>query len=119
MAWITWMDTAPWRYLRVPTCGEAMWIPMGNLSVAVPRENQTSYPSRGELLLYRDGASETEILIPYGNAKFASKVGLLAGNHFLTVVDGLSKLEVLGKQVLWSGAQDIQFSLEASATEDG
>src|SRR6185437_316331 len=70
------------RVIHARWSGEAVWMPLGDMNVSVPRENQTCYPSRGELLLYRDGVSETEILIPYGSANFASKVGQLAGNHF-------------------------------------
>jgi len=36
-------------------------------------------------------------------------MGQLAGNHFLTVVEGNENLRVLGKMVLWQGAQDIEF----------
>ncbi len=45
----------------------------------------------------------------YGSCRFASKMGPLAGNHFLTVVEGREKLMDLGKLVLWRGAQRIVF----------
>jgi hypothetical protein len=57
--------------------------------------------------------SETEILLPYGPASFASKAGPLAGNHFLTIVEGLEALPGLGRLVLWQGAQDIRFEPQA------
>ena len=91
--------------------GEAVWIPLGDLELGLPFENHTSYPSRGDILLYPGGYSETEILFTYGSACFASKMGLLAGNHFLTVVSGTEKLAEFGKLVLWQGAQDIVFTL--------
>lgn len=72
-------------------------------------ENHTSHPSPGEILLYPGGYSETEILLPYGNTLFASKVGQLAGNHFLTITEGKENLYELGKKVLWEGAQQIVF----------
>ena len=89
--------------------GEAVWIPLGDFDMGLDFENHTSYPSRGDILLYPGGFSETEILFAYGNARFASKMGQLAGNHFLTVIEGQENLEALGKLVLWQGAQDILF----------
>jgi len=91
--------------------GEAVWIPLGDFDTGLDFENHTSHPSRGDILLYPGGFSETEILFAYGSARFASKMGQLAGNHFLTVIDGQENLEALGKFVLWQGAQDILFEL--------
>ena len=59
--------------------------------------------------MYPGGVSETEILLAYGAVRFASKVGQLAGNHFLTIVDGLEQLRPLGELTLWQGAQTILF----------
>lgn len=89
--------------------GEACWIPLGDFDLGVGYENQTSHPSRGDILFHPGGVSETEILFPYGSSIFASKVGQLAGNHFLTIIDGHENLPKLGKLVLWEGAQDILF----------
>jgi hypothetical protein len=89
--------------------GEAAWIPLGDFQVGVNYENHTSYPSPGQILLYPGGFSETEILFPYGATHFASKLGQLAGNHFLTIVSGNEQLKELGRLVLWEGAQDILF----------
>jgi hypothetical protein len=89
--------------------GEACWIPFGALDVGIGPENATSYPAAGELLLYPGGVSETEILFPYGPTQFASKAGVLAGNHFATIVDGGAQLRELGPRVLWHGAQPITF----------
>jgi len=36
-------------------------------------------------------------------------MGQLAGNHFLTIVEGNENLPALGKMVLWQGAQAIEF----------
>jgi hypothetical protein len=93
--------------LHVRWSGESTWVPLGNLSVPVPPENATTYPLPGEILLYPGGVSETEILVPYGRTQFGSKAGLLAGNHFMTVVSGSEHLAELGRMTLWQGAQPI------------
>ena len=89
--------------------GEACWIPLGDFKLEVGFENHTSHPSRGDILFYPGGFSETEILFPYGSCLFASKMGQLAGNHFLTVVSGQEHFAEMGRKVLWEGAQDIFF----------
>jgi hypothetical protein len=91
--------------------GEAAWVPLGDLRLDLPLENATSHPSRGDILFYPGGASETELLLTYGSARFAAKVGQLAGNHFLTMTSGLEALIGLGQLVLWKGAQTILIEL--------
>jgi hypothetical protein len=91
--------------------GEAAWIPLGEFKLGVGYENATSHPAPGELLFYPGGFSETEILFPYGPTLFASKLGQLAGNHFLTVERGREQLVELGRRVLWEGTQQILFEL--------
>jgi Protein of unknown function (DUF3830) len=97
------------KVIHVRWSGESTWIPLGDLDVGVGPENQTSHPAPGQVLLYPGGISETEILLPYGGCLFASIVGQLAGNHFLTVVEGNEDLRALGERTLWEGAQDIVF----------
>jgi hypothetical protein len=92
--------------------GEAVWVPLGDFDVGLGFENHTVHPSRGDILLYPGGFSETEILFAYGSSSFASKMGDLAGNHFLTVVEGGENLMEFGQLVLWQGAQDIVFTRE-------
>jgi hypothetical protein len=91
--------------------GEAIWVPLpDDFPLEVKFEAQTSYPSRGEILYYPGFVSEKEILIPYGSAVFSSKVGLLPGNHFATIVSSdLPKLAEMGKKILWEGAKTIVF----------
>jgi Protein of unknown function (DUF3830) len=95
------------KIIQARWSGEAAWIPLGDFQVGVDFENHTSHPAPGEILLYPGGYSETEVLFPYGATMFASKLGQLAGNHFLTVVEGREHLRALGRLVLWEGAQDI------------
>lgn len=97
------------KIIHVRWSGEACWIPLGDLDLGLTHENHTSFPAPGQILLYPGGISETEILLAYGGVRFASKVGQLAGNHFLTVAKGHENLESLGKLTLWEGAQDIAF----------
>jgi hypothetical protein len=97
------------RIIHVRWSGEACWIPLGGLDLGLGYENATSYPAPGEVLLYPGGVSETEILIAYGAVRFASKAGQLAGNHFMTLVEGLDQLRSLGELTLWQGAQPIAF----------
>jgi hypothetical protein len=89
--------------------GEAVWIPLGEFDTGLAFENHTCHPSRGDILFYPGGQSETEFLFAYGGSSFASRMGALAGNHFLTLSDGHEHLEAFGKLVLWEGAQDIVF----------
>jgi hypothetical protein len=102
------------KLIQARWSGEAAWIPLGERNFGVPPENEMSDPAPGELLLYPAGISETEILFPYGETRFASKAGLLAGNHFVTIVDGKDQLKELGRRVLWEGAQDIRFETVSS-----
>ena len=97
------------RIIHVRWSGEGCWIPLGDLDLGLTYENHTSYPAPGEFILYPGGISETEILLAYGGVHFASKVGQLAGNHFLTIIEGNDQLRPLGEFVLWQGAQDILF----------
>jgi len=97
------------RLIQARWSGEAGWVPLGDLDVGVGVENATSYPAPGEILLYPGGFSETEILFPYGPTCFASKLGQLAGNHFLTIVEGQEQLKEAGRRVVWEGAQEIAF----------
>ena len=99
------------QVIHVRWSGEALWAPLGDLSIGVASENATTYPHPGEVLWYPGVVSETELLIAYGRTHFASKAGPLAGNHFLTITDGLEQLPELGRQVLWHGAQPLVIAL--------
>jgi len=97
------------KIIQARWSGESAWTPLGDFDAGVGFENHTSHPAPGEILLYPGGYSETEILFPYGSTLFASKMGQLAGNHFLTIIEGREHLKELGRRVLWEGAQDITF----------
>ena len=97
------------KVVHVRWSGEAVWIPLGDLDFGVGYENHTSYPAPGQVLLYPGGISETEILLAYGGVHFASKMGQLAGNHFITLTSSLDLLPETGRRALWQGAQDIRF----------
>jgi hypothetical protein len=99
------------QIIHVRWSGEGCWIPLGEFDFGLGYENATSHPAPGDIILYPGGISETEILLAYGAVDFSSKVGPLAGNHFLTIVKGRENLMALGKLCLWKGAQDILFEL--------
>jgi hypothetical protein len=105
------MKLLPYRQklIHVRWSGEGVWVPLGEFQLGVGFENHTSHPSVGDILFYPGGYSETEIILAYGSCSFASKMGPLAGNHFLTLVEGREQLRELGRKVLCEGAQDILF----------
>lgn len=98
--------------IHVRWSGEGVWVPMGETRIEnLDYENHTSHPSKGEILFYPGGISEMEVMIAYGSCCFASKMGQLAGNHFVSITDNLDKLYELGRKVLYEGAQEIKFEL--------
>jgi hypothetical protein len=96
--------------VHVRWSGEGMWIPLGDMDFHVDYEDATSYPAPGQILLYPKGKSETEILIAYGSVQFASKAGVLAGNHFASIISNLEQLKEVGVSTLWEGRKRIRFS---------
>ncbi|MFN3833778.1 MAG: DUF3830 family protein [Allorhizobium sp.] len=99
------------QIVHVRWSGEGVWVPLGDEDFGVGYENHTSHPAPGHIVLYPGGISETEILLAYGGVDFSSKMGQLAGNHFITLTSGLENLPALGKKTLWEGAQPIRFEL--------
>ena len=89
--------------------GEAGWVPLANYDLGVPYENATSHPAPGHVLWHPPGLSEAELLVPYGSTFFSSRVGQLAGNHFLTIGDERGDLAEVGRRLLHDGAQAISF----------
>jgi hypothetical protein len=94
-------------FVHVRWSGEGVWVPLGERDFGVGYENHTSFPAPGHMLLYPTGISETELIMAYGGVRFACKMGQLAGNHFLTIIEGNENLAALGKACLWKGAQTL------------
>lgn len=103
------------QLIHVRWSGEGLWVPLGDQDFGISFENHTSHPSTGHILLYPGGYSETELLFCYGGVSFASKMGPLSANHFLTIVEGNENLRALGELVLWKGAQNVTFELADEA----
>ena len=103
------------KLIHVRWSGEGLWIPLGEKDFGLGFENHTAHPAPGQILLYPGGISETEFLFCYGSVAFASKMGMLAANHFLTITEGMEQLRKLGELVLWEGAKDVKFEM---ANED-
>lgn len=97
------------QLVHVRWSGEGVWIPLGDTDFGVGYENHTSFPASGQIILYPGGISETEILLAYGGVHFKSKMGQLAGNHFITLTSGHEHLMTLGNDILWKGAHNIRF----------
>jgi Protein of unknown function (DUF3830) len=95
--------------------GESCWSPLAAawaLGSVLPPENATAYPTPGQVLLYAGELSEPELLIAYGPSRFASKVGVLAGNPVLTIEDRLPQLAELGSRILWCGPMELCIDFE-------
>ncbi len=105
------LELLPYRQqlIHVRWSGEGCWVPLGDYEPGFGFENATSHPAPGDVLFYPGGYSETEIILAYGPCCFSSKLGQLAGNHFLTIVEGREQLRELGLRCLWKGAQDVLF----------
>ncbi|MBQ1384122.1 MAG: DUF3830 family protein [Firmicutes bacterium] len=99
------------KFIHVRWSGEGVWIPYGDERTGLDYENHTSHPAAGEMLLYPGGISEMEIILSYGRCLFGCQYGQLAGNHFLTIEEGLDRLYEYGRKVLYDGAQDIEIRM--------
>jgi len=113
-------ETCAWFLNRLPMKLEmiqAAWSGMAVFSglqgqgLEVPFEKATSYPGKGEVIMYPGDAKGNggEIYIPYGGNCFACPTGQLAGNHFLTIIEGMDQLPEYGRHTRYKGAQEIVF----------
>jgi hypothetical protein len=98
------------QIIHVRWSGEGVWAPLGDLDFGVGFENNTCYPTPGQMILYPGGVSETELLLAYGYVNFASKAGQLSGNHFLTLTGGQERLYELGRYMLYHGTVDLEIA---------
>ena len=98
------------KLIHVRWSGEGCWIPLGDLNLPLPLESPISSPRPGEFILYPGGISETEILLAYGDVRFACKKGELVGNPFLIITEGVDHLAEIGRAILWQGAREIRFA---------
>jgi len=105
------------QIIHVRWSGESAWIPLGDFDIGLDGkpENATSHPAPGQVLWHPPGLSEAELLVPYGNTLFSSRVGQLAGNHFLTIIDEGGGLAEVGRRLLHEGAQPIRFELTGTS----
>ena len=87
-----------------------MWIPLGDTATGLDFENHTSHPSRGDILLYSGGFSETEFYSPTATVALPAK-WTISGQSLPDRRQRTENLQSFGEFVLWKGAQEIIFSL--------
>lgn len=104
------LNVLPFRsqLIQARWSGESCWVPLGDLDLQLSAENQLHEPKPGQLLFYPKGISETEILVPYGETRFACKFGPLSGNHFATIQADPKTMRALGERVLYEGAKNFE-----------
>lgn len=110
------IELLPYRgvLLHARWSGESLWSPLRSAwpaHLAVEPENAVGQPHPGQLLLYAGPHSEAEILLPYGETRFACNRGPLLGNPVLTILERLDELAQLGRSVLESGASTLRIEL--------
>lgn len=91
--------------------GEALWAPLVGAipaDLALLPEHASHAPVPGEVLLYAGPKSAPELLIAYGDCRFACAAGELEGNPVMLIEDGLERLAQLGREALWNGAWQLR-----------
>ena len=84
--------------------GYATWIDIDDVVLPeLPRENHTTYPSRGDVLLYPGYRNEQEILLACGPTCFRSPAGELAGNHVAILDASRAELAALERRTIEDG----------------
>lgn len=95
--------------------GEALWSPLAGAvppGLVLPAENARHRPEPGEVLFFAGATSEPELLIVYGESRFACKAGPLEGNPVLTLDARPERIAGLGRDVLWNGAKPLRIEME-------
>jgi hypothetical protein len=89
-----------WRGRKRGGAGDSA-ITTGMLAAASRMGDALSHEVLAELIIvYPGSVSETEILVAYVPTRFVSKARQRAGNHFLTIREGLDRLAKTGCVVL-------------------
>lgn len=98
--------------MHVRWSGHAVWVNIDEIDLpAVPRENHTVYPSRGDVLFYPGYRNEQEVLVACGPTCFKSPAGELAGNHVATLDASPAELRALEEDTLVDGAYDVTIDI--------
>ncbi len=95
--------------LHARWCGEAIFIPIDEMPL-LELENQTVYPSKGELIYYPGMESIKEILIAYGACHMWSRIGPLPSNHFATIKE-VDRLAQIGRRIHREGVKRVTLKL--------
>lgn len=96
--------------------GEAIWSPLRAawpVESRLPEEDAIAQPRPGQILLYAGPNSEPELLVAYGQTRFACAAGPLRGNPVLTIVDRLDELAQAGRAILENGAGTLRIELDS------
>jgi hypothetical protein len=85
--------------------GEEIWFSMPH--IAIPKENQTVLPSRGEILLVEPAPGASDFAIFYGRGWCFSPEGFVPGNHFATIKSNLPAFAAAADRLLKEGSKRI------------
>ena len=116
--WIALARLLPYAgtVLHARWSGEAIWSPLRAAwpgESRLPEEDAIAQPRPGQILLYAGPNSEPELLVAYGQTRFACAAGPLRGNPVLTIVDRLDELAQAGRAILENGAGTLRIELDS------
>ena len=96
------------RVIHVRWSGEAVGFRWARPTWACRRKTRPATRRPARCSSIPAASAKPKSCSAYGGVCFASKMGQLAGNHFITITSPLDDLPKLGKMVLWEGAQAIR-----------